>query len=46
MDNRPRGVSHTVPPLERVAVIIELIDRVLADCKPPDTSSDRPPSTS
>lgn len=34
MDNRPAGVSHTVPPLERVAVILELIDRVLADHEP------------
>jgi hypothetical protein len=34
MDNRPNGVSHTAPPLTRVAVILELIDRVLADCEP------------
>jgi hypothetical protein len=35
MDNRPNGVIHTAPPLTRAAVILELIDRVLADCEPP-----------
>jgi hypothetical protein len=34
MDNRPNGVSHTAPPLTPAAVILELIDRVLADCAP------------
>ena len=34
MDNRPAGVSHAAPRLERVAVILELIDRALADCEP------------
>jgi hypothetical protein len=34
MDNRPNCVSRTAPPLSRVAVILELIDGVLADCEP------------
>jgi hypothetical protein len=34
MDNRPNGVSHNVPPLKTITVILELIDRVLADCEP------------
>jgi hypothetical protein len=45
MDNRPKGVSHTAPPLTRAAVILELIDRVLADCEPNSASYGAPPRT-
>lgn len=34
MDTPPIGESHVAPPLTRVAVILELIDTVLADCEP------------
>jgi hypothetical protein len=34
MDNRSDAVSRNVPSLKRVTVILELIDRVLADCDP------------
>jgi hypothetical protein len=34
MDNPPNGVSHIAPPLKRLAVILKLIDTVLADREP------------